>query len=64
MPANSPYAVPLVRIGRNLRVPLADKANASGWAFEKASTIRADIWINVKKLAGSDVVSAHFAATI
>jgi len=58
MPANSPYAVPWW-YRKEFEVPLADKGKRIWLAF-RGINYRADIWINGKKLAGSDVVVGAF----
>jgi exo-1,4-beta-D-glucosaminidase len=58
MPANSPYAVPWW-YRREFDVPAADMGKQI-WMQFNGINYRADIWINGKKLAGSDVVVGAF----
>ena len=55
MPANSPYAVPWW-YRKEFDVPLPD-AGKQVWMQFRGINYRADIWINGKKLAGSDEVA-------
>ena len=58
MPENSPYAVPWW-YRKEFEVPAADKGKRVWLAF-RGINYRADIWINGKKLAGSDEVAGAF----
>ncbi|HLK05515.1 MAG TPA: glycoside hydrolase family 2 protein [Candidatus Acidoferrum sp.] len=58
MPDNSPYAVPWW-YRKEFPVPASDKGKRVWLAF-RGINYRADIWINGKKLAGSDSVAGAF----
>lgn len=58
MPADSPYAVPWW-YRKEFSVPASDKGKTIWLAF-KGINYRAEIWINGKKLAGSDEVAGAF----
>ena len=58
MPADSPYAVPWW-YRNEFDVPASDKGKQIWLAF-KGINYRADIWVNGKKLAGSDQVVGAF----
>ncbi len=58
MPANSPYAVPWW-YRKEFEVPKQFKGHTVWMAF-RGINYRADIWINGKKLAGSDQVTGAF----
>jgi len=58
MPANSPYAVPWW-YRKDFEVPLADRGKQI-WMQFRGINYRAEIWINGKKVAGSDQVVGAF----
>src|SRR5208282_4541865 len=58
MPANSPYAVPWW-YRKEFEVP-AQFSGRTVWLAFRGINYRADIWINGKKLAGSDLVVGAF----
>ncbi|HWZ98190.1 MAG TPA: glycosyl hydrolase family 2 [Candidatus Dormibacteraeota bacterium] len=58
VPANSPYVVPWW-YRKEFEVPASDKGKRVWLAF-RGINYRADIWINGKKLAGSDTVAGAF----
>ena len=58
MPANSPYAVPWW-YRREFEIPATDRGKQI-WMQFRGINYRAEIWINGKKLAGSDEVVGAF----